>query len=66
MTRLLLLVLALVVVLAPSGTSATFKSATFESPIFSSPLPAGDDGRIYAQSGSVYLLPTVRVGDPTR
>ncbi len=61
MTRLLLLVLALVVVLARSGTCATF-----ESPIFSSPLPAGDDGRIYAQSGSVYLLPTVRVGDPTR
>lgn len=61
MTRLLLLVLALVVVLPPNGTSTAF-----ESPIFSSPLPAGGDGRIYAQSVSVYLLPTVRIGDPTK
>lgn len=56
MTRLLLLVLALVV-LAPTGTSTAF-----ESPIFESPLPGGGGGRIYAQRCITYLLPTVRVG----
>ena len=62
MTRLLLMVFALVVLLLPATPSTAFESPL----VFDSPLPAGGDGRIYAQSGSVYLLPTVRVGDPTR
>ena len=62
MTRLLLMALFIVVLLAPTDVSTAFESPL----VFESPLPAGGDDRITAQVvGCVYLLPTVRIGDPT-
>ena len=62
MTRLLLMVLFIVVLLAPAAPGTAWDSPL----LFESPLAGGGDGRIYAQQCSVYLLPIVRIGDPTK
>lgn len=62
MTRLLLLILAIAVLLAPAGGSTAFESPL----LFESPVWDGSDGVITAQlEAHTYLLPTIRVGDHT-
>ena len=60
MTRTFLLLVLLLVLVLPTGASTAFDSPIFESPVWD-----GSYAVITMQQCSIYMLPTVRIGDPT-